>query len=119
MQNGARGRNGILIGLIWSVIAWVIFFANYAGTLAGVGSVPLNIGFWLVENLIYPISAVLARYLNAFVWSVLIGAVIGWLTEIVILRFLMTLRRRVIFYRASGQRKAKRNRYRIVRRHRD
>lgn len=111
-------RSGIIFGLVWCVLAWAVFFTSYTGFLAELSSLPLIIGYWAAQNLIAPLSTGLAVYLNGFVFSVPLAVGLGWLLAVVAVRMISGFRRRVVFYRAKGQRQLTQRSYRYLRRNR-
>ncbi|AYO30044.1 MAG: hypothetical protein PWR06_2808 [Thermoanaerobacteraceae bacterium] len=64
-----RQKKGVVIGVIWSLIAWVPYYTNYLGALRQILGIPAALGLNL--------ELALGRG-DAFVYSILLGAGLGF-----------------------------------------
>ncbi|AEE91711.1 conserved protein of unknown function [Tepidanaerobacter acetatoxydans Re1] len=66
-----RQRKGVVLGIIWSFISWIPFYTEYLSTIRGYVGIPAALGLNL--------ELALNRG-DAFVFSILLGAGIGFFT---------------------------------------
>lgn len=68
----SRQRKGVVLGIIWSFIAWVPYYTEYLSSVRSLIGVPATLGLNLELTL---------NIGDAFVFSILLGAGIGYLVS--------------------------------------
>jgi len=68
----SRQRKGVVLGIIWSFIAWVPYYTEYLSSVRSLIGVPATLGL----NLELALNSG-----DAFVFSILLGAGIGYLVS--------------------------------------
>ncbi|TYP56755.1 hypothetical protein [Thermosediminibacter litoriperuensis] len=64
-----RQRKGVVIGIIWSLLAWIPYYTDYLGSVRGIIGIPAALGL----NLELALNGG-----DSFVYSILLGAGMGF-----------------------------------------